>query len=355
MQQKATQAEAGVKRLMMHGTDPTAVLAILGQVKPALAAGNRKKAEGLLDQALARIAEEEKSRDLQESPALPIFNQVEKPSRLFISPQPVTISGYSGNAMEPFISPDGRFLFFNNENDPNVDTNLHFAKRSGVSAFQYMGELPGANSKSLDAVPSMDAAGHFYFTTLREYDRTMVSIYTGDFDGMRVVNVRPVPGEISPKEPFSVNMDASISPDGQTLYISRAVIIPGAPAPKKSELMVARMHNGSFSIAPDSAHIMMNINTGPLAYAPAISADGLELFFTRASMSASGPAEERARLRIVVATRTSVYEPFGEPRVLTALTGYVEAPSISQDGLELFFHKKIGSRYLIYRAVKKSN
>ena len=128
-------------------------------------------------------------------------------------------------------------------------------------------------------------------------------------------------------------MDAGISPDGQTLYISRAVIVPGAPAPTKSELLIARLKGGVFSVDPDSTRILKNINTGDLQYAPAISADGLELFFTRAT---------RTSVSILVATRTSVNDPFVEPLVLRALMGFVEAPSISLDRKEMFFHKNVG-------------
>jgi hypothetical protein len=196
------------------------------------------------------------------------------------------------------------------------------------------------NSDVLDAAASLDRAGHFYFTTVRDYARTMNSVYTGDFDGKAVRNLHPAPGEISPKSPGAINMDVGISPDGETLYISRAVIVPGAPAPKKSELLVARLNNGQFRIDPESERIMRNINTGGLEYAPAISADGRELYFTRASPFP----------RIMVATRTSVSQPFGEPLALSALTGFVEAPTISLDTQEMFFHKKVSQRFAIYRA-----
>ena len=281
---------------------------------------------------------------------LPVYSAREKESDLYVRPQPVLMEGYAGAAMEPFISPDGRYLFFNNENDAGVNTNIHFAERTGKLSFHYLGELPGVNSEVLDAVPSMDRAGHFYFTTVRDYVRTLRSLYTGEFDGKAVRNVRPVPGDISPKTLGTINMDASISPDGQTLYISRAVMAPGAPAPKQSDLMVARLKGGVFSIDPDSGRIMKNINTGALEYAPAVSGDGRELYFTRASQLMSGSDATGARIRIMVATRGSVDEPFGEPRVLAVLTGFVEAPTISIDGKELFCHKKVGGTFVIYRA-----
>jgi hypothetical protein len=267
IQRKAAQTQAQVKDLAQHGGNASAILTILAQVKPALVAGDAGKAESLLDRALTLLAQNAGASASQDDSPLPVFRGEEKASEFFANPQPVTIAGYDGSAMEPFISPDGQFLFFNNENDEKVNTNLHFAQRTGNNAFRYLGELPGVNSPSLDAVASIDNAGHFYFTTLRDYDRTMNSIYTGEFDGREVRNVRPVAGEISPNSPFTVNMDASISPDGQTLYISRAVIVPGAPAPKKSQLMVARRKNGAFAIATDCDRIMKNVNIGPLAYA----------------------------------------------------------------------------------------
>jgi hypothetical protein len=45
--------------------------------------------------------------------------------------------------------------------------------------------------------------------------------------------------------------------------------------------------------------------------------------------------------------------PFGEARALTGLTGFVEAPSVPLDGKEMFFHKKIGTTFAIYRAERK--
>ena len=351
LQGKAADAQARVRAWTKDGRDPSDVLAILQQVKPALDAGDPHKAEDLLDRALKMLGEAAKPGD--KSP-LPVYAGKEPESELFVKPEAVSIAGYDGNAMEPFISPDGHYLFFNNENDPKVNTNLHFAERTGKLAFRYLGELPGVNSEVLDAVPSLDKAGHFYFTTVREYDRTMNSLYTGDFDGKTVKNLHPVRGDISPKTPGTINMDSSISPDGQTLYISRTVIVPGASAPKKSELLVAHLKDGAFSIDPESAAIMKTINSAALQYAPSISADGLELYFSRASQLMAGADAPGANLRIMVATRTTEKEPFGEARVLTALAGYVEAPTITLDGKEMFYHKKVGEKFVIYHAERNA-
>lgn len=301
----------------------------------------------MLDRALKILRDDPKPSD--KSP-LPVYAGREPESNLYVRPEPALIEGYEGSAMEPFISPDGRFLLFNNKNDPKIYTNLHFAKRTGKPSFRYLGELPGVNSDVLDAAASLDESGHIYFTTVRDYDRTMNSLYTGGFDGNAVRNLRPVHGDISPKTLGTTNMDASISPDGQTLYISRAVIFPGAQAPKKSALMVARLKDGAFSIHPDSATMMKDINAAALQYAPSVSADGRQLYFTRASQLMAGSDAPGALEGIMLATRNSVNEPFGEPRALTALTGFVEAPTIPLEAHEMFFHKKVGKNFVIYRA-----
>lgn len=286
----------------------------------------------------------------QDRAALPLSVAPEKTSDLYGKAQPVVLSGYEGSAMEPFLSPDGRFLFFNNENDPAVNTNLHFAERTGKLSFRYLGELPGANSPVLDAAPSMDTSGRIYFTTVREYRRTLNSIYAGEFDGKRVANVRPLAGDINPKTLGTINMDVGISPDGRSLYVSRAVIVPGEGVPRKSELLLATRKDGAFHIDPDGPRILNNIATPALQYAPCISADGLELYFTRASQPTS---ITQSPVRILMATRESANASFGEARVLKELDGFVEAPTVSLDGKEMFFHKKAGSRFVIYRAERK--
>jgi hypothetical protein len=75
------------------------------------------------------------------------------PSAAFRNPQRVTMEGYDDDAMEPFVSRDGRYLFFNNLNEPQVDTNLHWAERVDDLHFKNRGEIRGVNTPALEASP----------------------------------------------------------------------------------------------------------------------------------------------------------------------------------------------------------
>jgi hypothetical protein len=75
----------------------------------------------------------------------------------FSNPTQVAIMGYTGDAMEPFISKDGRYLFFNSRNDPSVNTDIYYAARVDDQTFTFLGPLPGVNSPELDAVASLDS------------------------------------------------------------------------------------------------------------------------------------------------------------------------------------------------------
>jgi hypothetical protein len=70
----------------------------------------------------------------------------------FSNPVSVTIRGYDSDAMEPFITRDGRYLLFNDSNAPGRDTNLHYAERIDDVTFEYRGQIDGINSTALDGV-----------------------------------------------------------------------------------------------------------------------------------------------------------------------------------------------------------
>jgi hypothetical protein len=80
--------------------------------------------------------------------------------KTFTDPQMVKILGYSGRAMEPFISEDGEHLLFNTSNVAPSIPALEFATRVEADTFQYQGEIEGANQSGyLSGTPSMDNEG----------------------------------------------------------------------------------------------------------------------------------------------------------------------------------------------------
>ncbi|MBM3344298.1 MAG: hypothetical protein FJY56_19620 [Betaproteobacteria bacterium] len=58
------------------------------------------------------------------------------------------------------------------------------------------------------------------------------------------------------------------------------------------------------------------------------------------------------KLAILHATRKSRELPFEPPRVIAAIRGFVEAPTISADGRALYYHQKTDSKYQIYRVTQ---
>ena len=263
----------------------------------------------------------------------------------FSNPEPVEIVGYEGDAMEPFISRDDQYLFFNNSNDPKVRTKLYWAENIDGKTFRYRGEIEGVNAGALDAVASMDGQGNFYFVSPRSYALTLSTIYRGRFAGGGVENVELVEG-LSLRRPGIVNFDAEISADGQTLYGVDGDLAGGGP-PKWARIFIARRDGTGFKRAPDSDRLLANVNSSEVQYAPDISSDGLELFFTQLT----GALFWRTA-RIMRATRASEAEPFDQPRAVESITGFAEGPSISNDGKRLYFHKRVDGGFRIYRVTR---
>ena len=258
----------------------------------------------------------------------------------------VTISGYTGDAMEPFISKDAQFLFFNNSNDPTVNTDLLYASRVDDLTFTYLGPVSGANSPSLDGVASLDSLGNFYFISTRSYSTSLSTIYSGRFAAGTgsVSSVALVPG-VSLAQVGMLNFDAEISADGNTLWFVDSHFTNGAP--DTADLVIAEKQASGFVRRPDSASLLQNVNTSTLEYAPAISVDGLELFFTRYNSTLAGSTPVIYR-----AARSTVNSAFDVPQRVAAATGFVEGPTLSADGHQLYFHKKVNGQFVIYRVAR---
>ena len=159
--------------------------------------------------------------------------------------------------------------------------------------------------------------------------------------------------QVTPARNGLLNMDVSVSPAGDELYISAARFAAGSSAPRESNIQVARQVNGRFMIDRTSARLFARVNSDALEYAPSISEDGLELYFTRASqLIAKG--SQGGKLRIMVARRKNRSAAFEEPRIISAISGFVEAPTLTGDLRYLYYHARDAKGVLsLYRVTRQ--
>lgn len=272
------------------------------------------------------------NKDRQETQAASFGNETE-----------VTISGYGGDAMEPFISGDGQYLFFNSLNSAS-DVRLYHALRISDAEFSSCGELSGTNSAgSLDAVPSMTDDEQFFWVTNDTYPATY---HTGIFSSTGANGTVSSPASVSGdfyaatvdlylSGQLWTIMDAEISRDGSRLYYVNALYSSGWATLEKASIGEAGKSNSLFTRNADNAAVFANINDSAYCvYAPSGSADGLELFYTRI-LKTGGTNTEICR-----ATRTGLSSAFGEPEVLSIAGTMPEGPSLSSDGTKLYYHRK---------------
>lgn len=146
----------------------------------------------------------------------------------FGSEIPVTISGLSFDAMEPSISSDGNYIFFNSIND-GVTTSLYYASKINDSTFVYNRPLMGADltvTPRLDAVASSDSANKFYWTSLRDFPTQFDNCFRGTFNGTDVINIGRLHGTFYVYYLGWLMMDASINYTGDLLYYTNAYFGP---------------------------------------------------------------------------------------------------------------------------------
>lgn len=285
-----------------------------------------------------------KSDDNNDPPPPPPDNTPEPIA--FSDAQAVTVSGYEDHVMEPFLSRDGNILFFNNLNDPSVDTNLHWAIRTSTTSFVYQGLVGGIATPDLEGVASLDVNGDFYFIFTGDYDTNLSSIYFGQFSDGNVSNKAVVEG-VSRLEAGWLNFDAEISADGNTLYFADGLYDANG-GPNEANLVIAKKEGNTWMRADNSAEILQNVNTDGLEYAPGLSANELTMYFTRiVDRNVANPLAQ-----IFITTRNSRNEAFGEPQLISELSGFVEAATVTPDGQGFYYHKLVNNLYqLFYREI----
>ena len=258
----------------------------------------------------------------------------------------VNISGLTFDAMEPFISPDGNYLFFNNIND-GVDTKLFYATK--------VNELAGTGQSAefhLDAVPDMDSNGNFYWISTRDYPAELDNLFYGVFNAGNITDIERVRGDFNMNIPGWLIMDHGISLDGQFLYFNNAKFDDqNCTGPCETRLGIAqKVDTTTFNTLPNSSTILQNINDDDYVYyAPCISSDNLELYYTR---YLKGPITASTVLEICVAVREDAVGTFSIPEVLFSetISSLIEAPTLTTDKNIIYYHKKIpGSHKIVMR------
>ena len=255
-------------------------------------------------------------------------------------PAPVIIRGYTGHAMEPFLTRDGRYLLFNNSNSPPDETDLYWAERLDDVTFDYRGRIDAANSPALDGVPTADRDGNLYFVTLRGYSpQNLTTIYRTTFPA--TTPPAPVPG-LSRGIFGQLNFDVEVSADGNTLYFVDGTFT-GGPVPAAADFAVAlRQPDGSFQRRETGE--MAAINTAALEYAAGISDDGLSFYFTR--IVDGTPT-------IFVSLRSRIGEAWGPPQHIDAIPGFAEAATVAPGGKAIYYHAQRNGRFVIERLERR--
>ena len=271
----------------------------------------------------------------------------------------VTMNGLSFDAMEPFVSPDGNYLFFNNLND-GINTKLYYATKINDSTFTYVGELTGTNqitTPHLDAVADMDSNGNFYWTSTRDYPAELNNLFHGTFSAGIVSTIDRVDGDFNMNTPGWLVMDHGISLDGEFLYFNNARFDGvNCQGPCETTLGIAKKNDdATFSTLANSASLLQNINDADyIYYAPCISSDHLELYFTR---YLKGEITSSTVFEICVAVRSNSLSEFSIPKVLfsEAIANLIEAPTLTVDKSIVYYHRKTSDSHKIVMRYRNSS
>ena len=271
----------------------------------------------------------------------------------------ISLSGFTGNAMEPRISHDQVVLFFNDKPASDTNMNVHYANRQSATGYNYIGTVPGTVANGyLDGVPAIDSSGNFYFISTRDYASNSQTLFSGVLSvlgpsSLEINSVAAADTSIKRTVAGALDMDLDVSWDGTLAVVSRASF-SGKAYPDSSRLELFDVSSRSLLSRSDGQSVFQNINrAGCTVYAGALSSDKKELFYT---LFPSG-APTGTDFRVMIAKRNSTSEVFAAGQVVSGITNnFPEGPSLTIDdgGKTLYYHRfdSVSSTFKIYKVTR---
>lgn len=271
----------------------------------------------------------------------------------------ITVSGFTGNAMEPRISHDQVVLFFNDKPASDTNMNVHYAIRQSATVYNYIGTVPGTVANGyLDGVPAIDSSGNFYFISTRDYASNFQTLFSGVLSvlgpsSLQINSVAAADTSIKRTVAGALDMDLDVSWDGTLAVVSRASF-SGKAYPDSSRLELFDVSSRSLLARSDGQSVFQNINrAGCTVYAGALSSDKREVFYT---LFPSG-APTGTDFRVMIAKRNSTSEVFAAGQMVSGITNnFPEGPSLTIDdgGKTLYYHRfdSVSSTFKIYKVTR---
>jgi Tol biopolymer transport system component len=254
---------------------------------------------------------------------------------------PVAISELNTSADEsqPRLAHDERTIYFMSTRNDAGGSHLFTATRATVTdTFGFASPLTTLSGPGFEADPTVTGDNlTLYFATNRTDANGLSELWvaTRTTAAAAFSNLAPVAGLTFGENQWS----PYVMPDGLTLYWMRGT---------SNEDLYAATRTPASSFAIESPGPFTQIDTAATQDAPAMSLDGLTLYFTSDRDGGMGHWD------IWVATRASTSDPFSNATNLTGLntSGYDYPGFISDDGCRLYFSSTKAGTSDLYVAAK---
>lgn len=256
-------------------------------------------------------------------------------SGTFGSPVLLATLATASEEANPSLSPDELTMYFSSNRNGGEQRAIWMTTRASLSdEFGPPTLVAELDSPEDDRDPEIsDDDLTIYWASTRQGNETLFyATRTATTSPFVVQGVLPISGETA-----AINMTPAVSPDELTLLYGRGGV----------DLAIATRADRTSDFAFD--RLVSEVNVAQTDIAPALSDDGLELFF---DSYRTGPDV------IYRALRTSTSEPFSAPTALLELApGGLDtgSPELSGDGRRLYFDHYDGTSIDIYVATRDCN